>query len=92
MCPVLPHPENGEVLVTGQIVRSIATYICDSEFEIDTDIIQRVCLESGQWSSEAPLCISKSVLMNMAVLSLLTTVQKVGEEAKRENISCTATR
>ena len=64
MCGFLVHPVRGRVVVTGGVVvtgrgavfGSVAHYNCS-----DGNTLQgnktRVCMEDGNWSGTAPLCI-----------------------------------
>ena len=54
-CPQLQNPANGQVSVSGTTVGSTATYTCNTGFVIARQST-RQCLESGQWSGQAPTC------------------------------------
>ena len=58
-CGDLEAPDNGTVdLRDGTTFASIAVYDCDDGF-LPTGAIVRVCLETGQWSDEPPICESE---------------------------------
>ena len=54
----MDDPENGRVSLSGTTYTSVATYSCDSGYDLmgnDT----RTCLGTGNWSGGEPTCISK---------------------------------
>ena len=57
MCPELPDPSNGAVVVSGLTVGSTASYTCDAGFELSENIL-RMCEVDGIWSGSEPLCES----------------------------------
>ena len=58
-CGGLESPDNGTVdLSGGTTFGSTAVYSCDEVFELDGNS-SRVCLSSGIWSNEAPVCYSE---------------------------------
>ena len=57
-CPGLQNPANGMVSETGNSPGDMATYICDSNYDLVGDPM-RVCGEDGIWSGQAPMCIGK---------------------------------
>lgn len=57
-CPQLEDPANGQVSITGTVVNSTATYTCNQGYVV-TRGATRQCLESGQWSGQAPTCNRK---------------------------------
>ena len=58
-CGGLEPPDNGTIeLREGTLFGSIAVYDCDDGFEVVGSIV-RVCLETGEWSDEAPVCESE---------------------------------
>ena len=64
MCPVLEDPENGMIrfMEVGFEAGLLATYECNEGYTISSFIDStRVCELSGQWTGEAPTCISKSL-------------------------------
>ena len=56
-CPGLPNPENGRVEMSGVTPGSVATYICNSEYNL-VGMETRTCQNNGQWDGEAPTCES----------------------------------
>lgn len=57
-CGNLPNPTNGRVSLTGTTFGSIATYRCNSGFELVGEKTQE-CLEDGKWSGDDPTCERK---------------------------------
>ena len=58
-CGGLESPDNGTVdLREGTTFGSTAFYSCDELFELDGNST-RVCLSSGVWSNEPPVCYSE---------------------------------
>ena len=55
MCPELPDPPNGAVMVSGLSVGSTASYTCDDGFKLSENIL-RMCETGGVWSGSEPLC------------------------------------
>ena len=55
LCEELQNPTNGQVSMTGQSIGSIATYTCDSGYELIGDDT-RTC-EDGVWTGQEPTCI-----------------------------------
>ena len=55
MCPELPDPSNGAVMVSGLTVGSTASYTCDDGFKLSENIL-RMCETGGVWSGSEPLC------------------------------------
>ena len=58
MCPTLTDPENGVVSVPRITVNSVATYTCNSGYNLVGDA-QRVCMANGQWIGLVPVCQCK---------------------------------
>ena len=54
-CDLLPHPPNGQVIVTGTEEGGVAVYICDEGFVLEGTPI-RECGSDGTWSGEEPTC------------------------------------
>ena len=54
-CANLPTPQNGRVDQRGNNPGDIATYICNSGYEL-VGQSTRTCQTSGQWSGDAPTC------------------------------------
>ena len=54
-CGRLDSPENGRVSLSGVSPGSVATYTCNVGFDL-VGVTTRVCLSSGQWSGDAPVC------------------------------------
>ena len=57
-CKPLPNIADGQVVVSGSRVGSVAVYTCDQGFQL-VGWSRRTCLSSGEWSSSEPSC-SKS--------------------------------
>ena len=57
-CGSLPDPEFGTVTITGTSTGSLATYKCNKGFKLNGSST-RVCLNTGEWSQEAPTCERK---------------------------------
>lgn len=61
MCPNLESPENGVITLmeVGFEAGILATYDCNEGYTISSFLdATRVCQLSGEWSGEAPTCIS----------------------------------
>ena len=58
-CGDLDDPENGQVVLTGTTLRSIATYSCSVGYVLVGEQT-RTCQANGQWSGRAPFCRRKS--------------------------------
>ena len=54
-CPDLAGPANGQVVPSGSIPASTATYTCNSGYRLNGDS-SRTCQDSGEWSGTAPTC------------------------------------
>ena len=55
MCPNLANPANGAVTVSGRNPGDIATYTCNSGFElVGADTL--TCGSDGMWSPDPPVC------------------------------------
>ena len=61
MCPSLSDPLNGGVTWTSLSVGSIATYTCNSGFELVGNEM-RTCQSDGVWSGEEPVCTGMLML------------------------------
>ena len=59
LCPDLFDPDNGEVILSGRSVGSLAQYSCGVGF-ILTGREVRVCQRSGDWNGTAPTCIREN--------------------------------
>ena len=55
MCGDPGIPENGQRVVTSNLVTSVVTFSCNSGYYLVGDA-QRTCLPSGQWSGVTPSC------------------------------------
>ncbi len=55
-CGRLESPTNGKVIVTGTTPGSVATYSCNSGFELIGNERRRSCQNNGQWGGNAPVC------------------------------------
>ena len=60
-CATLVNPENGDVMVTGQTLGSVATYTCDDGFMLEGNE-NRECGPDGRWSGEEPICIREALI------------------------------
>ena len=59
MCPGLSHPANGTVSVTSRTSGSIATYTCNTGFELTTESDMRTCQGDSTWTGMEPKCIGR---------------------------------
>ena len=57
-CGSLQGPQDGQVVLSGTIFGSTATYSCNSGFVLLGDKTRR-CQANGEWSGLVPLCIRK---------------------------------
>ena len=55
MCGNLSDPENGTVTVMGTAPGSMATYECDSGFQLEESVVL-TCGDDGEWSPAPPDC------------------------------------
>ena len=62
MCPTPLDLLNGNVLWTDLLVDSVATYTCNSGFELIGSEV-RTCLSDAVWSNEEPVCTGISYFM-----------------------------
>ena len=68
-CGGLPAPSNGEIdLPDVTAVGQIVVYSCFTGYALDTAAI-RTCLSSGQWSGNAPQCVSGKDKIYIKILS-----------------------
>ena len=83
-CDYLEGPENGNVVLTGTTVGSTATYSCYPGFILLGKFNVRTCLNSGEWSGQAPTCRRRSELtgfhevdslMNLSIVRVLSHVR-----------------
>ena len=58
VCPGLMNPDNGQVELSDMVFGSIATYSCDTGYNLNGSVT-RMCMADGQWSGENPACQSK---------------------------------
>ena len=58
-CGDLNNPDNGMVSLDGTRLNSVATYQCNTGYDLMGDT-ERRCTELGQWSGSQPVCQSKS--------------------------------
>ena len=58
VCGSLDSPENGLLAISNITFGSIANYSCDEGYNIMGNEM-RLCLESGLWSGEDPICQSE---------------------------------
>ena len=56
-------------LTTG----GVATYVCDSGFELVGDEM-RDCQSNSQWSGEAPICICKFILSHCSCVRMFVSL------------------
>ena len=57
-CGPLQNPQNGQVVLTGLEVFSVANYECDNGFGIN-GVNTRVCQPDRTWSGVEPTCERK---------------------------------
>ena len=57
-CGTLGDPANGEVSLSGTIFNSVATYSCNTGYNLTGHGI-RACLHTGFWSGSEPTCAGK---------------------------------
>jgi len=57
-CGSLQDPQDGQVVLSGTIFGSTATYTCNTGFVLLGDET-RICQANGEWSGLIPLCIRK---------------------------------
>ena len=71
-CGPLDNPGNGSVSTPNTTRGSIATYSCDTGFNLDGNMT-RTCQVDGDWSGTAPTCDSTlhCMLLSYAFMSLL---------------------
>ena len=55
VCPELMNPDNGQVNLLGMDFGSVASYSCDSGYNLIGSVI-RMCTFEGTWSGEDPIC------------------------------------
>ena len=58
MCGDPGLPENGQRIVTSNLVTAVVTYSCNQAYFLVGDI-QRTCLPTGEWSGATPTCQSE---------------------------------
>lgn len=58
LCASLEAPPNGRVVQTGVSVGSLATYSCNSPFQL-VGSSTRQCQSDGSWSNGEPSCEGK---------------------------------
>lgn len=63
-CGNLSSPQNGEVDVQQTTLGSVATYTCNSGYDL-VGVGGATCLPSGVWSDETPECIGKASTSNL---------------------------
>ncbi len=51
----MSDPRNGDVVITGVAVGSMATYTCDNGFELIGEQ-SRTCQPNGRWTDKDPIC------------------------------------
>ena len=57
-CEALTNPENGKVMFESTAVGTIASYFCDSGYDLQ-GTSQRECLSSGMWYGDEPTCLGE---------------------------------
>ena len=62
LCPELPDPLNGEVTWDDLTDGSIATYSCDTGYQLSGDET-RIC-ERGQWTGNEPTCLGMNTIQS----------------------------
>ena len=69
-CGNLSHPDNGMVSLSGIVLDSVATYTCDTGYDLVGNN-DRTCLATGNWSGNEPTCIEGKY--NFIVVTTTTT-------------------
>lgn len=68
-CRQLSNPANGRVTISNRTVGGVATYFCNSGFNL-VGAKTRVCQSGGEWSGIAPSCQGKKGVISV-ILSVL---------------------
>ena len=63
-CPTLISPSNGTVLYVSRDYRSVATYTCNSGFEV-IGSPTRTCQFNEMWSESEPTCERTYIIISM---------------------------
>ena len=73
-CGVLLGPPDGVVnLSNGTTFGSMATYSCNSGYRLDGNTT-RICLSSGEWSDNEPICQCKWTIRKNDIIDLCVCV------------------
>ena len=68
MCPPLPDIPNGDVTWNTLVAGGLATYTCNSGFEL-AGSRTRTCGNDGTWSGDEPSCQLASGMLSTLQLS-----------------------
>lgn len=62
-CEAPPYPgDHGNVTYVDTTFGSTATYTCISDcYELEPNVVTRLCQSNGHWSSDDPQCLCKSI-------------------------------
>ena len=55
LCPDLVNPDNGMVIMTGNMQGNVSTFICNPGYEL-VGAETLTCQDDGQWSAPPPVC------------------------------------
>ena len=60
-CPNVSEPVNGEMLLPGLLVDDIATFTCNTGYELVGE--QTItCQTNGTWSNSPPVCLKHGMI------------------------------
>ena len=59
-------PANGDTMQTNTTFGSIVNHTCNEGFNL-TGEDQRECLETGNWSTPLPMCVSKLDILKLSM-------------------------
>ena len=67
MCPTLADPVNGSVSLEGTGVGDMASYSCNTGYELIGDDT-RTCQADGSWSGSPPTCQLIGIIRNHSLI------------------------
>lgn len=73
VCPQLPAPVNGGVVITMNGLGGRAIYSCDLGFSPDGGLIVRACMANEEWSETPPTCERKDKVKIRSLLAVINT-------------------